>query len=566
MKSSEIGKQHLLAVSSILKSKQNSQNVEEYHESAIQTAAYIDKMFPDIIDVKNRYDFKNPNQSASLVIKTKQKEIAINLHKIKGNGKVQPKNLGARSFLKKYFQDEYSQILFNNFLDDSYKYFVIAVIETRTEPSIYGSMKELKKQMEGLYPTFNENIKSLRRRFLFDIRESCYRLLKQLGKREKIYLAYKNLMMVDQINIVTRETKKGCKVELWAPEFDENKKIHIYRKGNDSVGIRIGHSALLLRFKFESGPNSSIKIATSYDIFPIESEFIEQNRKTIKDFEGILSKHYVTSARNTSNAIGKCNEAMVYYQLLNQHQDIQQIEQSECIDMLNEYANNVRSEVLKDIQTSSITTIQSMERFLVDKYTEYKIEAIHLVPESYIKDRLDTSDLHLVLTINDKQIDQYFSLKAVARKGSKITMKNPGIGTILGDQFFRVGSMSPFVQSVKERFIQKKIDHHESIDIISEELGQALVKANQQQLKQGVEALFGVVPTIVTFYKMNESVVKKHSEIDSHIKVFIKTPTSQNTTLAWNDNLDSIILRVKFSAGQSKGWSSIKLACEYKVH
>ena len=59
--------------------------------------------------------------------------------------------------------------------------------------------------------------------------------------------------------------------------------------------------------------------------------------------------------------------------------------------------------------------------------------------------------------------------------------------------------------------------------------------------------------------------VEEHSKIDSVITVHVKKPSPIQNTLAWNYDLETINLRVKFSRGQEHGWSSIKLASEYQL-
>ena len=78
-------------------------------------------------------------------------------------------------------------------------------------------------------------------------------------------------------------------------------------------------------------------------------------------------------------------------------------------------------------------------------------------------------------------------------------------------------------------------------------------------------ALLGDSTLVLTIYSQNESLVLAHKDITDDINVYSKTPTPIQTTLRWNGDLEELSLRVKFSAGQSKGWSSLKLACEYKL-
>ncbi|MBL5866745.1 hypothetical protein [Heyndrickxia sporothermodurans] len=199
------------------------------------------------------------------------------------------------------------------------------------------------------------------------------------------------------------------------------------------------------------------------------------------------------------------------------------------------------------------------------KYSTFQIKSIELVPESYINDRLDTGDLQLILIVNKEYIVESISLKALAKKNSKITTKNPGIGTILGPTYFNIGSMESVVNEVKSKFQIGELNHKESLEVIAADLGLKLKDATQVQLKRGVENLLGKAMMAVTCYEENISICKEHSKIDGNITVYIKTPTAIQNTLAWHNNLEAINLRVKFSRGQSHGWSTIKLTSEYQL-
>lgn len=62
-------------------------------------------------------------------------------------------------------------------------------------------------------------------------------------------------------------------------------------------------------------------------------------------------------------------------------------------------------------------------------------------------------------------------------------------------------------------------------------------------------------------------IVRKFPEI-KNVKIKYEFPNPDNEPdlkIKWNEGKDQIKLRVKFSAGQSKGWSSLKLAGEYRV-
>ncbi|MFV2049631.1 hypothetical protein ACEWK1_20025, partial [Metabacillus sp. YM-086] len=189
-----------------------------------------------------------------------------------------------------------------------------------------------------------------------------------------------------------------------------------------------------------------------------------------------------------------------------------------------------------------------------------------LVPDNYLKDRLDNSDLELILFVDNQYIEEAFSLKAISKKTAKITAKNPGIGKILGPQYFDIGSLSSIVEEVQEKFAKNLINHQQSLIEVSAELGEKLITSNQTKLRKGVQALLGKSTLIVTFYNQNHSIVLQHGNVKSEVFVSKQYPSPIQTTLYWNEKQEELSLRVKFSAGQKKGWSSLKLACEYKLN
>lgn len=93
--------------------------------------------------------------------------------------------------------------------------------------------------------------------------------------------------MVDAVNIITRYGKEDddVQVEEFCPPHPTFKDIELYKIGKDSVGIKFGEVALTLRFKFESKPKSSIKLATSYHEFPEKQDIRDTNNDTIKKWK-----------------------------------------------------------------------------------------------------------------------------------------------------------------------------------------------------------------------------------------------------------------------------------------
>lgn len=569
-KPSTIGKQHLVNVHEALINLLESKNIEQYDEPVQKTALYIVRKFPRIKNVKIKYEFSNPDNEPDLKIIMENKEtVCINLFSLKGNGKIQPKNLGARSFIQKYFHFEKIQNRFNELLEQEYKQFLQSVIEVNEEVNTYDTVPLLKKKVNRLYPSFTESINPIRTSFLFNLREHLFELLQQGNTSESdgIQQGFKKLMLLDSINIITRyyDKNKCSVVEEWQPNVNLDENIEFYKKGNDTVGIRMGQAALTLRFKFESAPTSSLKLATSYDVFPVVDERKLLNRQSLTKFQKLIQKNSYSIASNDSNAVGKCNEALVYANFIEKFPYVYQVDHHEFIAMYDTFASKVKEQTMLYLQNASEITVDQIGQYLTENYGEYEIESIQLVPQSYIKNRLDTADLQLILNVKDKKITVDFSLKAAAKAGSQITMKNPGIGTILGAEYFAVGIMSDVVERVKSQFLDGILNHQQSLEDVSKELGSRLSTAQQANLRKGLTALFGTAPTVVTFYETKQCVIKEHGKITSTIHVLPETPTAINTTLKWNEGQDQIKLRVKFSGGQSKGWSSLKLAGEYRV-
>lgn len=569
-KPSTIGKQHLVNVHEALMILFNKQSINHFAEPVQKTARYILEKFTEIKNVKMKYDYSNPDEQPDIkIIMKNNKTYNVNLFSLNGSGKIQPKNLGARSFIEKYFHFEKMQNQFNEILDQEYKQFLQSVIETKEEVNAYDTVTLLKKKVGKLYLSFNEVINPIRTSFLYNLREHLFELLQHGNTSESdgIHKGFKELMLLDSINIITRYNDKNKRsvVEEWQPHVNLDEKIEFYKKGNDAIGIRMGQAALTLRFKFESAPTSSLKLATSYDVFPIATERNQINHNSLNKFKKIISQQQFTSTKNEPNAIGKCNEALVYASFIEKYPQVYQVDALEFVSMYATYSPKVKESVLNYLQATASLTANEIEDYLKNKYGKYELESIQLVPQNYIKNRLDTADVQLIVKVNGNKKIVDFSLKAAAKRGSQITMKNPGIGTILGGEYFSLGIMSDVVDHVKLQFLNGLLNHQESLVEVSKELGFRLSTAQQSNLRKGVSALFGNAPTVVTFYETGQCVIKEHGKITSTIYVLPETPTSINTTLNWNEGQDQIKLRVKFSGGQSKGWSSLKLAGEYKI-
>ena len=568
-KQSIIGKQHLLNVHEALMNYVNNKSIEQFPEPIQQTVRYIVEKFKEIKIVQMKYEFLKPDEQPDLIIKLQNNETYnVNLFSLKSSGKIQPKNLGARSFIEKYFGSEKIQNQFNEYLDQEYKQFLQSIVGSKEELNPYDTVAMLKEKVRKHYPSFNGTINSIRTSFLFNLRERLFEILQQENiLMPRILRGYKELMLVDSINIITRyKSKNKCSgVEEWKPEVHYTGEIDFYKKGNDTVGIRIGQTALTLRFKFESSPASSLKLATSYDVFPEGDARALLNAKSLTKLNQLSQQHLYVGTKNDPNAIGKCNEALVYAKFIEKYPLVYQVDAQEFVSMYDAYAPKVKEQTMKYLKSASEKTAEKIEFYLKEKYGEHEIESIQLVPTNYIKNRLDTADLQFILNIGGKKSTVDFSLKATAKIGSQITMKNPGIGTILGADFFAVGTMTDVVDYVKLQFSNGIFNHQQSLEEVSKALGLRLSTARQSNLRKGISAILGTAPTVVTFYETKQCVIKEHGKITSTIQVLPETPTTINTKLIWNEGQDQVKLRVKFGSGQSKGWSSLKLAGEYKI-
>lgn len=557
-KSSENGKTHVLSVYESL-----------IHDIDHPTAKYIKYLYPNIRKIINKYQTNHPDQHPDLTLTLENDEnIKVNLFLIKGRSQIQPKNLGAKSFLQKYFKSDLLQQAFNYDFEYELNQFFRELVNKKEVVNEYDTTTLLRSKVNTYYPKFTDEINPIRRVFLARIRDIVFHLMKDAYNSGKGLLeeTFRELMMIDSTNIISRYNKDIIyEVEQWGTKIDFNQPLHIYKKGNDTLGLRIGTDALTLRFKFESSPASSIKLATSFERFPEETKVLKENVQSIKRFEQKINSHVQSSNKNSSNAIGKCNEAIVYYRLLKSNPSINQVEETAYQDMLETYSPIVKHDILQQIVVASIITVEKIDEYLTKKYGEYQLQSIQLVPESYIKDRLDTTDLQLILTKNGQYIEEGLSLKAIATNNAKITVKNPGAGQILGPSYFNIGTLTTLINELREQFEANQKDHRQCLEAISIAFGKAVGEAELFKLQKGLAAILGEATKVITIYKQNECRVLEYSEVTGNIQVHQQTPSAIQTTFIGNEGELELSLRVKFSAGQSKGWSSVKFVGELGV-
>lgn len=126
-------------------------------------------------------------------------------------------------------------------------------------------------------------------------------------------------------------------------------------------------------------------------------------------------------------------------------------------------------------------------------------------------------------------------------------------------------SLVSVVEEAKREFQEERLNHKEVLEKVSERLGESLKSTDQRQLRRGTVALLGKSTTVFTIYSLNESFILEHTIIKDDIEILPKIPSPIQTTSRWNDGDEELTLRVKFSAGQKHGWSSLKLASEYQI-
>lgn len=566
----KIGDRHVVAVYSALVDLTQGLTIDDHPPTAISTASYIYNLVPGITSVTSKFNSSNSNTAKDLTLTLENGETkSVNLFLIRKGGTIQPKNPGAGSFLSKYFLSEESQQKFNQEFENYYKLFLKDLISNKEESVYITDKRRLKQIVSSHYPKFTEDINPLRNKFLFSLREACFSILQEFynEKSEGLYHAFETFFMLNDINIVTSYGKKEG--DVWVEEFNPGTprfdNMEVYKTGISTVGIKFGEIALTLRFKFESSPVSSIKLAASYQVFPEETEIIKANGKTLSRLDELMAQHQYQEEKNTSNSIGKCHEVFTYYYFLKEQPRIFQVEPDDSINQLAKYYSRLKPETLKKLHASTSTVTFAINQKLSEKYGNYSIQSIELIPDSYLANPLNTGDLQLVLKVNGLSIEEAVSLKAAARKSSKITTKNPGIGTILGPTYFDAGSMNTLVSETRDKYESGELSHAASLVRISHGLGNQLELASQIQLKKGIESLLGSVLVAITFYEDGESYCKEPSNINSQIVVEKAFPSKTQNTLVWEEGAEAISLRVKFSRGQSHGWSTVKIAAEYQL-
>jgi hypothetical protein len=573
-KSRFIGDQHVEQVyMALLKyiSNDGSDWSTTFSESSMKTASFILDKFDSPTSITCKFDKKNPDKHNDLTINKDSNKYPINLFFVQGNRPIQPKNLGSKSFLSKYFLSDSMQDDFNSFFEQEYIQYLKELLSLKNvDYSYIQETKHLKAKVRSLFTYFDADGNVCRDRFLLNIRDYCFTLLQETynSNRDGFMNAFNHLLMVDQTNIITRIFKKKIIIEEFKPVITNYQEIIVYKIGKYKIGIQCGTVALTLRFKFESNPYSSIKLATGFEEYEKITDFtthnINKNKGTIQKIDNIVSKTFYLPNKNTSNAVGKCHEAFAYYWMLKKHPHVIQADDLECAAYLSNYLSGINNSTATAIQMSSEKTAETIAKYIYENKGAVQIEGIQIVADIYTSDRLNTGDLKISIRFADGHVEElYISLKAIRKIGQKIATKNPGIGTILDKTYFNIRTdLKSLVTEIREEY-DHGLPRQDCLMKISQEIGITLETAPQDNLRRGIENLLGKALMIITAYQQNKAFYIEHHDITSDVRVLCNTPSRIQNTLLWNNGKEQISLRVKFSSGESHGWSSIKLSSEY---
>lgn len=582
------GNNHVIGVKTALESFLKGEEPKEL-PSAVKTAEFILASYADTMSVRSKFDFQNSDSHSDLTLYLKTgDEIKVNLFKVLGNSGIQPKNVGAQSFISTYFLNNDLQEKFNKLYDQDYNQYLTELFEYQTG---FPTIRISKEEVREIFPhtQFNNAANEIRDRFLYSLRENCFSLFQDFcnDNPSLIENAFNTMLKVDGFSIITRiypkkpalkephTLEENIIVEEFKPKvglsFDD---IKLFKTGSNTVSILCGSGCLNLRFKFESGPFSSVKLAIGYRYIKSLQTYDRarqaHNMRTLARAKEILKNIKFVKKNNKSNSIGKCNEAFVYLRLLEDYPDVIQVDPPYCLNMLESYAADVPPEEVKNLLLSSVPTVEQIKDMINIKYPAFRLESIQLVPDSYVNDRLDTSDLQLNIRYHNRRITENLSLKAIS-KDKKLTVKNPGIGTILGENFFNLSTednvkLHNTVALLKEKFNHRELNHQECLEIASKKFADLLQNATQEQIRQGIDKLLGKPLIIVTVYNEIKAYTHEREPVTDDVKIYTQYPTNIQTTLKWDDGNYELSLRVKFSERQEYGWSSLKFAVEQKVH
>ncbi|MFZ3438368.1 hypothetical protein L2D37_11555 [Vibrio harveyi] len=568
------GDLHVQAVTSEIQHYLQAKTLPKADGIASGTARFIIEQQSNISQVTNKFEADNSNVAPDLTLHLANGDVVcVNLFKIRPKRVIQPKNLGAKSFIAKYFGSASLQSEFNDYFAKVYRQFLLdSANRIVGDVSNEATERELKRLLKESCPKFTQELEEFRSKLLYELREKCFGLfLDEYNQAsETIEKAFNSLFMTDSFNVITQydgERLKG--VKEFKIDVHEIKNVSISKVGSNSVGITADNITLLIRFKFESGPDSAIKLATSYATPKAENKIAQDNARSLQQFNDALSvTHKPEGGKANSNAIGKCSEAIFYAQLLKVNPNVIQLDNHAFIEMFAKYSPDITATEFEGIRATSVGAVDGLSAFLKEKHGDFKIDSIELVPDAYLDNRLNTADIELVLRVGDKYVTEPISLKAIAKATNTINCKNPGIGQILGNTYFdlRQEELNGTLEVLKETFINDDAGRSRTLECLSGNIGKQLanaVESEPQKLIKGTKALLGSALVVVVYYADNKYAVLEHDFSITKVQVQRDTPSLIQNTLSWSHGGDQVRLRVKFSGGQSHGWTSIKLACAY---
>ena len=285
-----IGDEHVKSVHQALLCCLNKKSMDDFPNTVTKTVQYIITRYPNVESVTTKFETVHPDQGKDLTLYlSDHTAVPVNLFTLKKGSKIQPKNPGAKSFLNKYFLSDQLQEKFNLSFEKNYFVFLQKLVEEKIGSHNITDKRELRSLASTYYPEFTDRVNPYREHFLYSLRETCFHLLKDSfnANSEELFHAYNDFFMPGDFNVITFYGKDSNDVSVdefkpGTPYFGD---IQIYKIGKSTVGIRFGKIALTLRFKFESKPTSSIKLAVSYESFPDESENELINKITIQKVE-----------------------------------------------------------------------------------------------------------------------------------------------------------------------------------------------------------------------------------------------------------------------------------------
>jgi len=171
-----MSRNYVLDVCNALNSYLIDGSIDAFNELVQETAKYILDLYPDIRVVRSKFETEQPDFNPDLLLTlSNDVEIKVNLFRRKGKAAIQPKNLGAKSFLEKYFLSEKLQDDFNAYLAKEYDLYLQGILDSNGYRNVYDRTPAMKRKVAAQYPKFEDEINSMRKGFLFSIREYCFK-------------------------------------------------------------------------------------------------------------------------------------------------------------------------------------------------------------------------------------------------------------------------------------------------------------------------------------------------------------------------------------------------------